>query len=292
LTERRLWFVRRKETVKGPFLPAQITRNILLGRIRPDDELSCDEINWQEVSLHRELYPEVMKDAKADKEQIETAKMQVDERILDQRRQKQEMKQERRRTRERRGNESESMLLHRQHRKELNDTYKTSLKRPQFPMLSILLVIIAIFGFGYILKNDNNDILADCSLPPSPGVNWSNCSFIELNAENQELKSSILTDATINKSNFLGANLSGSDMAYAEMSESDFSYANLERVRLIGANLKHSDFRYANLEGADLSFADLSNALLAGANISNTRFDNTIWTDGQICKKGSIGSCN
>jgi len=79
----------------------------------------------------------------------------------------------------------------------------------------------------------------------------------------------------------LGANFSGSNMAYAEITESDLNYTNLERVRLIGANLKD----------ADLSYADISNALFTGANMSNTKFDNAIWIDGQVCKKNSIGSC-
>ena len=64
-------------------------------------------------------------------------------------------------------------------------------------------------------------------------------------------------------------------MAYAEITESDLNYTNLERVRLIGANLKD----------ADLSYADISNALFTGANMSNTKFDNAIWIDGQVCKK-------
>lgn len=272
-------------------MPAQITRNILLGRLRPDDELSLDEHNWQIVARHRELYPDVMQDTTVINEKLEIAKMQADERVSDQRRRKQNMAQERRHTRERRADESDAMLVHRQHRKEMNDVYKNSFKRPQMPFYSILLMALVIIVFGYVFKSENQTLQSDCSLPPNKGVNWSNCNFIKLKAENQNLESAILTDAILNESNLLGANLSGSDMAYAEITESDLSYANLENVRLIGANLKHSDLRYANLKNADLSYADLSNALLAGANTNNTKFDNAIWIDGQICKKGSIGFC-
>ncbi len=291
MAKRRLWFVRRNGQIKGPFLPAQITRNILLGRLCPDDELSSDEHNWQQIARHRELYPDVMQETPVDNEKVEIAKMQEDERVLDQRIQKQNMAQERRRTRDRRMNESDAMLVHRKHRTEMNVAYKNSVKRPQMPILSILLMVIVIIAFGFVLKPENRNLQSDCALPPSKGVNWSNCNFIKLNAENQNLELAILTDATLNESKLLGANLSGSNLAYAEIAESDLSYANLESVRLIGANLKHTDLRYANLKDADLSYADLSNALLAGANMTNTRFDNAIWTDGQICKKGSIGSC-
>jgi uncharacterized protein YjbI with pentapeptide repeats len=291
LSERKHWFVRRNGEVKGPFLSAQITRNILLGRLHADDEMSLDEQNWQAVARHKELYPDVMQEMPVDKDKLDLAKIQADERVSDQRRQKENMAQERRRTRERRGIESDVMLVHRQHRKEINDAYKNNFKRPKLPALSILLLLIVIIAFGFILKPQKQDVLVDCSLPAHERVNWSSCYFIKLNAENQNLESAILTDAILNESNLLGANFSGADMAYAEIMASDLSYANLERARLIGVNLKQTDLRYANLKDANLSYADLSGALLAGANLDNTRFDNAIWIDGQLCKKGSIGSC-
>ena len=291
MVERRLWFVRRNGLVKGPFLPAQISRNILLGRLRPDDEISPDESNWQIVAMHRELFPDVMQDMPVASENMKIAKMQMDERVMDQRRQKQKMAQERRQTRERRVKESDAILIHRQHREESNNAIKNSFRRPKMPFFSILLMAFMLTTFGYVFKPENRNLHSDCSSPPSRGVNWSNCSFINLNAENQNMESSLLTDAKLNKSKLLGANLTGSDMAYAEITESDLSYANLENVRLLGANLKHSDLRYANLKDADLSYADLSGVLLAGASMINTRFDNAIWIDGRLCKKGSIGLC-
>jgi uncharacterized protein YjbI with pentapeptide repeats len=291
LAERRLWFVRKNGVVKGPFLSAQITRNILLGRLTPDDEVSPDEHNWQKIAKHRELYPEVMQETPVDKEKLEIAKMQVDERITEKRKQKSKMAQERRRTRERRGTESEAMLVHREHRKTLNESYKNNRNRPKLPTTSIALLVIVMMVFGFLLKPQEEKNIIDCSLPASKGVNWRNCQLINLNAENQNLELAILTDATLIEANLLGANLLNADMAYAEVKKSDLSYANLENVRLIGANLTQTDLRYANLKDADLSYADLTGALLAGANLSNAQFNNTIWTNGQLCKKGSIGSC-
>lgn len=291
MVERKLWFVRRENVVKGPFLQAQITRNILLGRLHSDDELSLDEHQWQQVAMHKELYPDVLQQSPVDNKAVEAARIQVDERVADQRHAKQNMKQDRRRTRERRATESEAVLVHRQHRKEIDDACKNSIKPPRMPFLSVALIVIMIVGLGLKLNTENQASQADCSLPPGADVNWSNCTFTNLNVENQNLSFSKLTDAILNESNLLGTNLSGADMAYAEMTKSDFSYANLEDVRLIGANLQSSDLRYANLKNADLSFADLSNVLLAGANLSNVKLDNTIWTDGRICKKGSIGAC-
>ena len=291
MTERRTWFVRQNGKVKGPFLSAQITRNILLGRLQHDDEISPDKECWQQVAKHSDLYPDVMNDESVDSQKLKIAKMQADERVADQRRQKQHMADERRHAKERRADESVEILVHRQHRKELDDTFKENIKRSKLPVFSILFMVAVITVFGFVLRPIDQNIQANCSLPPAKGVNWSNCIFINLNAENQVLESAILTDATLNQSNLLGVNLSGSDMAYAEIIESDLSYANLEHARLIGANLKNSDLRYANLNEADLSYADLSHALLAGANINNTKFDNAIWIDGQKCNTGSIGKC-
>ncbi len=291
MAERRLWFVRRNGEIKGPFLSAQITRNILLGRLLPDDQLSVDERNWQSVANHQELYPDVMLENPVNENKLENAKVQVDERVSEKRQQKENMAEERRRTRERRGNESEMMLEHRQNRKELSDIYKNKHKRPKLPTFSIALLVIVIIVFGFILNPQQQKSLVDCSVPASKGVDWKNCHFINLNAENQNLESAILTDAIFNESVLLGANLTAADMAYAEINKSDLSYANLEDARMIGTSLKQTDLRYANMKNADLSYADLSGALLAGANMKNTKFDNTIWSDGKVCKKGSIGSC-
>jgi pentapeptide repeat protein len=291
LAERRLWFIRKNGQVKGPFLSAQITRNILLGRLVPDDEISVDEQNWQKIAKHRELYPDVMQETPIDESKLEIAKMQVDERVTEKRKQKREMAEERRQTRDRRGTESESMLAHRQNRRALNESYKSKIKRPKLPTTSIALLIIVMMVFGFLLKPGEDKEAIDCSLPAAKGVNWRNCHFIKLNAENQNLESAILTDAKLNESNLLGVNLSGSDMAYAVIQSSDLSYANLQDVRLLGADLKQTDLRYANLKNADLSYADLTGALIAGANMSNTKFNNTIWINGKLCGKDSIGIC-
>ncbi len=287
----KLWFVRRNGQVKGPFMSAQITRNILLGRLNPNDELSSDEQHWQQVSMYAELYPDVMQGVSVNEESVNIAKMQVDERISDQRRERQNMEQERRRTRDRRETETDAVLQHRKHRKELDDVFKNRRSNPKMPFLSVFLIVIVIVSFAVLFKAENNKLEADCTLAPTVGVNWSNCKFIDLDLENKNLETAILNDAILNESNLLGVNLSGSDMAYVEMIKSDLSYANLGNARLIGANLQHADLRYASLKNADLSYADLSNALLAGADLSNAKLDDAIWVDGQKCKKSSIGIC-
>lgn len=295
MAERRLWFVRREGQVKGPFLTAQVSRNILLGRLNYDDEVSADEVNWQKIIKHPELIPEVMLQEPVDQEKLEIAKIQVDERISEKRCQNQslyqDMSEERRKTRERRGTESSEMLRHRDNINSLNASYKKQLKRPKLPVLSIFLLIIVLVAFGFVLTSNQKKELVDCSVPAGKGVNWQNCLFVKLEAENKNLEQSVLTDAKLNNAKLLGVNFSGSEMAYAEIIASDLSYADLEGARLVGANLSKTDLRYANLKNADLSYADLTGSLLAGANLNNVRLSNAIWVDGHICKKGSIGSC-
>jgi hypothetical protein len=287
--------VRKNGKVSGPFFTAQISRNILLGRLNLNDEVSADEVNWQKIAKYRELIPDVLQKDPVDEKQLAVAKMQVDERISEKRRQNQNLHQdmaaERRKTRERRDTESEVMVRHRDNINALNASYKKQLKRPKLPVFSIFLLIIVLVAFGFVLTSKQKKELVDCSVPASKGVNWQNCLFVNLQAENQNLQESILIDAKLNKAKLLGVNFSGSDMAYAEIIASDLSYADLQGVRLVGANLSKTDLRYANLENADLSYADLTGALLAGANLNNVQLSNAIWIDGQVCKKGSVGSC-
>ena len=52
------WYARREGKVRGPYHPDQVTRYILLGRIRLGDELSEDGQRWQPVMKCSELLPE------------------------------------------------------------------------------------------------------------------------------------------------------------------------------------------------------------------------------------------
>ena len=52
------WYARRDGKVRGPYRPDQVTRYILLGRIRLGDELSEDGRRWQPVMKCKKLLPE------------------------------------------------------------------------------------------------------------------------------------------------------------------------------------------------------------------------------------------
>ena len=54
------WFVRRGDTVRGPFTPELIQRQVQLGCIGVQDELSEDQRTWLSLRELRHLVPDVM----------------------------------------------------------------------------------------------------------------------------------------------------------------------------------------------------------------------------------------
>jgi uncharacterized protein YjbI with pentapeptide repeats len=86
----------------------------------------------------------------------------------------------------------------------------------------------------------------------------------------------VKTTKSCEQCNLRGANLSGLDL----------SGCNLSRAQLVGTQLAGANLSGANLTGANLIDANLSGANLAGADLSGAR-----WTDGTVCKAGSVGEC-
>jgi hypothetical protein len=76
------WYSRRDGVVRGPFTAADITRYLLLGRIRLADELSKDATIWSPADSFTDMLPpEVTKlTGWDDYQQLVEARMQVDER--------------------------------------------------------------------------------------------------------------------------------------------------------------------------------------------------------------------
>ena len=76
------WYARRDGVVRGPFTALLVTRYILLGRIRLDDELSDDRVSWQPAKSVAELVPDEIRTLTSwtDYQRLVMARMQVDER--------------------------------------------------------------------------------------------------------------------------------------------------------------------------------------------------------------------
>jgi len=76
------WYMRRQGIVRGPFSARHITRYILLGRIRLQDELSADRKTWRCVNSYTEMLPPELADLSSwdNYQQLVVSRMLVDER--------------------------------------------------------------------------------------------------------------------------------------------------------------------------------------------------------------------
>lgn len=81
------WYSRRQGVIRGPFTAGDITRCLLLGRIRLDDELSTDKTLWSAASQFSEMLPPEISNLTDwdDYQKLVEARMQVDERKLERR---------------------------------------------------------------------------------------------------------------------------------------------------------------------------------------------------------------
>lgn len=68
------WYTRRDGVTRGPFTAENITRYLLLGRIRIEDELSRDRISWSVAGQLLDL------NSQGDYRQLIIAQLQADER--------------------------------------------------------------------------------------------------------------------------------------------------------------------------------------------------------------------
>lgn len=82
-----LWYVRKDGRIRGPFPAGQVAREILLGRIRKNDELSVDREHWRSLSALPQLVPVAMQhaDTEAARQHLLLARLREDERLHDRR---------------------------------------------------------------------------------------------------------------------------------------------------------------------------------------------------------------
>lgn len=81
------WYARRDGVIRGPFSAADVSRYILLGRIRLDDDVSRDRQGWQSVKTIADLLPPELQQMSSweDYQKLVMARMQADERRHDRR---------------------------------------------------------------------------------------------------------------------------------------------------------------------------------------------------------------
>lgn len=280
-----LWYTRKNGAdVKGPFTVSIINKQLSIGRLDSNDEVSKDQINWLPVSKLIEFWAD----------RSENTVKQLDERDGFDRREPQlsENSPTKRNNNDRRAIENSDDIRRRQLRTNIMQKFRQR-KQPLFwPFFAIVSLVFLVLWLGIFHAESLPEPQSSCSDPASANVNWENCLKPKVNLENSDLSNAQLRNSQLSESNLMNAKLSGADLAYADLHSSNLSYSQMQNTKLKGANLKNADLSYADLSNSDLSYADLSQANLGGSKLDNARFDHAIWINGQICAAGSIGQCN
>ncbi len=315
MKRRLLLYTRHDNIIRGPFPSKQVTRHILLGRLKLIDEVSTDQVNWRALSEFPDLIPEELKgslDSPEAEERLLLARYREDERLAGDRREHERAgTEDKKRSGDRRSLESTDV---RKHREVKTKIFKEGKQQEKTKSIGILVVIADFIVFvGYFVKSTpvKVQLVKQCNLVPGPNVNWSDCQmegsvFDEANLRNARMRNVNLTGSSIKNTN-----LSHSDLAYGNYSLVNFKYSNLSDSNLLGSVLRNADLSntnmlnanlsfavlqganlaYANFQNAVLSNADLSGANITGINLSGAKLANTIWVDQRVCSIDSVGEC-
>ncbi len=296
-SHRVLWFTRRDGVVRGPYPANQVSRYILLGRIRESDELKQDDGDWVSLSAYPELIPEVMNlpPSKENLQKLLMARMHEDERQPGDRRERApnhaSAGYRERRGGERRREETEDELRHRLLRYQFSHRIPVSRKLYRYPLVASVLVLLGL-TVSYVLEQfEPEPVAPDCAARARPGVNWNNCNQTGLVANQADLVGASISNARMDAAQLSGARLTGANFEYSSLNLSNLRQADLSHARLVGVTLRGADLRNSTLVQADLSYANLSGASIEGANFTGAILDNAIWIDQKPCVPGSVGAC-
>lgn len=281
-------YTRREGEVKGPFPAGQIVRYILLGRIKPSDEVSEDKHTWMRVDQREDLMPDVMHldlSIPENRERFEAARRWADER-----RQPHEDEHHVGHD-ERRQPESEELLSYRQIREEVIATPKPRRWKGPVVLFTLVAVLAVLIWAATVFTPEPPKIIADCQAIAGPGVVWDNCHKDGLKLLSMDLHGASIRNASLNSIVADNTNFSDSNLQYTSFNLAKLAGANFQSARLMGASFRDADLRGANLQDADLSYANLTDAILQDAKLEGAKLDHAYWIDGSLCAPGSIGTC-
>ena len=284
------WYIRHKGEIEGPFPAGQIKQELLLGRYKPDDEVSHDKETWQKLRSVRSLIPDVLLTAKDDpdrKERIAAARRWADERRVERRGDSREEGN----ARERRDGEPYESVEYRFNR-EVTMRDVRARRNNQWIALGSLLIFISIIiyaGFTWVPAPDKE--VANCEASAGPGVNWSHCRMAGLQKLNQNFTAAIMESTDLSGANLYASNLQRARLSYADLGGAHLRLVDFSQASLKGASLRNADLTQAIFTQADLSYADFTGATIDQTDFSQAKLDHAIWIDGRKCQVGSIGHC-
>lgn len=271
--ETQLWYLKVKGRVKGPYASGLISKSILLGRIHPSDLLSQDKEVWRQASSIREVMPDVIKHRNAPnyKERLRAARRWADERET---------------VREVDQNGQEKLY---KPRKKV-----TSLRIKTTGIMGIITIAAILSGLIFVMfKFTPDDPLAkiNCSAQAEDGMVYDGCHLQRKIFNNKSLKGSSFKNTLLQNTQFRQSSLQKSNLDYANLSHADLSQTNLTEASLRAADLRGAILNATIFTKADLSYADLTGAKVSKIKLTGTILSNTIWFDGRVCNKESVGRC-
>lgn len=291
MKESQNWYVRRGKEIKGPFPAGLVSRYLLLGRVRENDEVSRDRQEWFQAGRVAELIPEAMRLARANPDDEEAQeRLAAARRWADERRDVRGTPPESGDDRRKEEQSAEEIALRSAHLAREDEFSAVPLvTRRDYLIIAVLVALLAALPF--VLPSRHQVDKPQCAAPPAPRVNWSNCRLQGQQYPNSNLAQAHLRNADLTGALLRAANLAGADVAYADLTLAILRGANLSHADLKGASLRQADLSNADLTGADLAYADLRHAILDGATLTGAVLDNAIWVDGTVCLPGSVGTC-
>jgi len=288
----RQWLVRRSGRIEGPYSREVLAREVILGRLGLDDEVSSDGEFWRTLGRAPQLILDYLVGAGDDPvaRQRLTAACRWEE-MLERHAPRTEDAVPRERP------FAPAAPRFRPETERQRDMNSGARRRHRFiagvvaaGILAGLLTILYVYG----PTNDEAQFEVapvNCGAAPAPGVNWSDCQLEGAELGGANLIGARLRGANLGSANLTGSQLVNADLSYASLNVAKLGSADLRAASLVGATLRGADLSGANLGGTNLSYADLSGANLSGANLEGVQFDNAVWIDGGKCAAESIGQC-
>lgn len=262
------WYARRGANILGPYTPDELSRYILLGRVRLSDRISADGHTWYRLADRSDLIPEAMNDLDTPegRARFEAARREADERS-----------HHRSRLRRRREDKPE----------------RWGPRRPWLAGTAVVAVMVVLALIGWRLDfGPVPGTQPDCSASAAANVDWSYCIKEDLVlAAGTDLTGLMAVNASLRGAELAGVRMRGASLAHADLTGANLESADLARADLEGADLRGARLANASLAGASLRHADLRGADLAGVDIDDADLSGAAWAVGDWCRHGSIGEC-
>ncbi len=282
-----LWYVQSLPG-RGPFPTGAIQSFLILGRLKPESQVSRDQQSWQSIdSVPGLLPPELASDDFSAQARLERRRQFEDERKGRDRRD-----DDRPQRGDRRQHQTPAVQQLELQRTEVQELDRARAHWKRWPlMLGFSAVVLAglllVLIFGESIDREGGN----CKAAPAPGVNWSRCYLANRDFSGAHLSRARIENSTLTDVDFSHAVLSGARLTYTDLSGAQLKNASLRGARLYAVDLSDADLSGANLNGADLSYADLRGARISGAFLEGAKLARAIWIDGRECADDSVSRC-